>query len=90
MILKNLINNIIYRFKSDLLLKSRSDTYKYIKCIKDAITNQEKFNNFKKNKNYNLILEHSTFKEGLEYIKCISRDNADFLKKINNLNFIKL
>ena len=85
LMLKNLINNIIFRFKSDLLLKSRSDTYKYINCIKEAIKSQEKFNNFKKNNNYNLILEHSTFEEGLEYIKCISRDNSDLIKKINDL-----
>jgi putative sugar O-methyltransferase len=79
--ISNYIKNII---RIDLLSKSRSENSKYKKIVEKAILNSRVFNNFKREKNYNEILEHSTFEEGKKYIKFIQRDNPSFLNKINS------
>lgn len=62
---------------------SISDYKEYIKVCENSYLTDEGFNNFKQNSDYNFILEHVTYEQGLEYIE-------EILKNCNlDLKFIK-
>lgn len=48
---------------------SESDDGNYISFVKKCTSNKKIFDNFKRNPIYRYVLEHSTYKHGLEYIK---------------------
>ena len=79
----------IYRNESFVNLqeiRSWSDNGSYVKCVEDALYNYKKFNKFKSDKRYQFVLEHASYKGGLENLKIIEKNNPDLL---NEKNFTK-
>ena len=58
------------------------DLGSYLKVVREAITDDKKFNKFKSNPFYNIVLEHTTYNQGLQYLKIIKRD-SNLLNSIN-------
>ena len=63
-------------------LRSESDDGNYVRVLKKIIENDRFFNNFKKNRFYRQILEHTTKFQGSEYLKKITEDNPSLINKI--------
>lgn len=58
---------------------SYSDNGLYPKFCLEASNNEEIFSNFKRNSNYNVILEHVNFEQGEEYLKNILQQTSSFV-----------
>ncbi len=56
-------------------LRSESDSGLYSIAVQEALTNKKKFNNFKSNIFYQVVLEHVNYPQGLEYLNIIKRDS---------------
>ena len=63
-------------------LRSEGDDGNYVRVLKKIVENDRFFNNFKKNRFYRQILEHTTKFQGSEYLKKITEDNPSLINKI--------
>jgi phospholipid N-methyltransferase len=89
--MKKILEKIKYRFLrrnkfknflSIKLLRSKSDNGSYSIAVEEALTNKKKFNNFKSNIFYQVVLEHVSYPQGLEYLNIIKRD-SNLIKNID-------
>ncbi len=64
--------------------RSDSDDGLYITFVKDAVKNYKKFKNFKRNSDYNSILEHTKYEEGITYLNLVKSQTPSFLNIIEN------
>ena len=62
---------------------SITDTDKYKGIIKLMLQNESTFNNFKQLPEYTEVLEHVSYKLGVEYLTLIKRDNPQLLERID-------
>ena len=70
-------------FSTIKLLRSRSEENGfYYMAVEKALNNKKKFNNFKSDHFYKVVLEHVSYSQGLEYLNIIKRDS----NLLNNLN----
>ena len=67
--------------------RSDSDDGLYIKFVKDAVSNYKKFKNFKRNPDYNSILEHTKLEEGSKYLDLIKSQSPNLLNYITDFKF---
>lgn len=76
--MKNFIAKILQDFNISPLSKristSISDNQAYPQACLDAANDYRSFNNFRRNRIYNEILEHVSEKQGQEYLELISKD----------------
>tara|TARA_B110000285_G_C15036331_1_gene569479 strand:- start:315 stop:1208 length:894 start_codon:yes stop_codon:yes gene_type:complete len=64
-------------------LRSEADDGGYLASVEEAINNKKKFSNFKSHPFYTRILEHVTYRQGLEYINILKKE-SNLLDNINN------
>lgn len=60
-----------------------ADEGKYITAVKKALADKEAFDNFKKDSDYQEILEHVSYKNGQQYLDILCQQAPDFVEKIN-------
>ena len=70
------------RFSTIPKLRSQSDDGNYVAILNRINENENVFNNFKRNRFYRQILEHTTKIQGDEYLKKIKEDNPLLINKI--------
>jgi putative sugar O-methyltransferase len=70
--------NKSYAFRKEL--RSDSDNGKYVAFIDKALTDNNIFENFKKNKIYQQILEHTSVEQAEKYLKIILEQTPDYKK----------
>lgn len=61
-----------------------SDDSKYVSIVKKALVDNNTFNNFKREPDYNAILEHVSAVDGSQYLSIIKNESSDLLLKIND------
>ena len=82
------LNKLFYRltkkiYVSEPSIRSWSDDGSYLKVVKKFLTNENSFRNFKRSHYYREVLEHADYRDGLEYIRIINKENSDFIKNID-------
>jgi putative sugar O-methyltransferase len=70
-------------YKTVNSIRSESDNGSYLYIINKAIYDENTFKNFKNHPYYKAILEHVSYDEGKEYLRCIITNHNYLLKEIN-------
>jgi putative sugar O-methyltransferase len=70
--------------KTEYLKSSISDTNQYRNVCMDAVTNDEAFQNFKKNPSYTAILEHVSDYQGKLYLDYIKNNSPELIENVDD------
>jgi hypothetical protein len=65
------------------LSSSQTDRPDYLGVCGQATRSEKSFNNFKRNPSYQVVLEHVSYEQGLEYLKLIKKQDEELWEKID-------
>ena len=84
-LLYNLISFFNPKYYSSIpKLRSQSDDGNYVRILKKVLKDEKEFSNFKKNRFYRQILEHTTKDQGSEYLGQIIKNNPNLINNIES------
>lgn len=79
---KKILAKLFGEFSTKLDNRSDSDNGNYLRTVRKSIKSTRKFNNFKRNKNYQDILEHTDFEIGKKYFEILKFRNDHIFENI--------